>query len=476
MLNTDSPLVTSGSKPPVVDSILGTIGNTPLVRLQRVAREVSAQVFAKVEFFNPGGSVKDRIGLGIVAEAERSGRLKPGGTIVEATSGNTGVGLAIVAALHGYKTTFVMPDKMSEEKIRLLRAYGARVVITPTALTPEDPESYYSVARRLADETPNAVLANQYHNPANPLAHYLSTGPEIWSQTDGRVSHFVCGLGTGGTASGTGRFLKEQAPATQVVGVDPVGSVLHDFFYTGVMPPAHAYKVEGIGEDFVPGTMHFQFVDDVVQVTDAESLHMARRLVREEGIFGGGSCGSAVAGALKYARERRLGPEAVVVVLLPDSGDRYLSKVFNDDWMREHGLAEPDRLDGHVADLLAARGTRAVIHVSPDARTTDVVALMKQHDISQVPVVGATGAILGVVAERDILDHLLGADRPHSPEETVAPIVSNRMAVVEPATTLGVLGRVFANGDVAIVRDAGRVAAVLTRIDLLDYLAGQIGP
>jgi cystathionine beta-synthase len=465
----------TGTKPAVAADVLGTIGNTPLVRLARLGRDLAAPLLAKVESFNPGGSVKDRIGLGIVEAAEAEGRLRPGGTIVEATSGNTGIGLAIVAALKGYKTVFVLPDKMSDEKIRLLRAYGARVVITPTAVEPDDPRSYYSVARQLAEETPGAILANQYHNQANPLAHYQSTGPELWNQTEGRLTHFVCGLGTGGTVSGAGRYLKERNPALQVVGVDPVGSVLHDVFYTGVMPPAHSYKTEGIGEDFIPGTLDFSVIDDIVQVTDAQSLLTTRRLVREEGLFVGGSSGSAVAGALTYMRDRQLGPEALVVVLLPDSGDRYLSKVFNDDWMREHGFGEgADALHGRVADLLASRGPRELICVDPAARMTEVVALMKGHDISQVPVVRPDGELLGIVSERDVLDHLLGAEHAHTPEETIEPIVSNRMAVVEPSTSLAVLGRIFADGDVAVVREDGRLSAVLTKIDLLDHLSGQL--
>ncbi len=341
-------------------------------------------------------------------------------------------------------------------------------------MEPEDPRSYYSVARQLADETPNAILANQYHNQANPLAHYLSTGPEIWTQTEGRVTHFVCGLGTGGTISGTGRYLKEQSPTVQIVGVDPMGSILHEFFYTGQMPPARAYKVEGVGEDFVPTTTHFQYVDDVVQVTDAESFRLTRRLVREEGIFAGGSCGSAVAGALHYMRERQLGPDALVVVLLPDSGDRYLSKVFNDDWMREHGFDVDERLSGRVADVLASRGEQPIIRVVPAATLSEVVALMKQHDISQIPVVDADGQIHGVVSEHDILDHLLHHEHDHTASETIAPLVSNRVAVVGPDTSLAALGRAFADGDVAVVRDGERLAAVLTKIDLLDYLAGQL--
>ncbi|MFN8423460.1 MAG: pyridoxal-phosphate dependent enzyme [Anaerolineae bacterium] len=307
--------------PGVVDSVLDTVGRTPLVRLRSVTDGAAPVVLAKVEFFNPGGSVKDRIGLGMIEAAERDGRLKPGGTIVECTSGNTGVGLAIAAALKGYQAIFTMPDKMSDEKIRVLRAFGARVIVTPTAVEPDDPRSYYSVARRLAAETPGAVLVDQYSNPANPAAHYAGTGPEIWSQTGGRVTHFICTIGTGGTITGTARYLKERNPSIQVVGVDPVGSILHDYFYTGVMTPAHGYAVEGIGEDFIPSVYDFGVIDDIVKADpDGESFRMARRLVREEGLFVGGSCRSAVSGALAYIRDRGLGAGDVVVVLLPDGG------------------------------------------------------------------------------------------------------------------------------------------------------------
>ena len=288
--------------PEICDTILDAIGNTPLVRLHRVNRGLRPQVLAKVEYLNPGGSVKDRIGLAMIEDAERSGRLKPGGTIVEPTSGNTGAGLAIAAAIRGYKTIFVMPDKMSEEKIRYLRALGSKVVITPTAVEPDDPRSYYSVSKRLAEETPNAILAGQYWNQANPEAHYRSTGPEIWRQTAGQIDAFIAGMGTGGTISGTAKFLKEQNPAIKIVGVDPVGSLYTEYFRTGVLGPAFGYKVEGVGEDFLPTTMHFQYVDDVVQVNDKESFLMTRRLVREEGLFVGGSCGLAMAGALKWLR------------------------------------------------------------------------------------------------------------------------------------------------------------------------------
>ena len=289
------------------DNIIETIGNTPLVQLHSVAHDLPCTILAKLEFFNPGGSVKDRIGWAIVEDAERDGRLQPGGTIVEATSGNTGVGLAIAAAIKGYRCIFVMPDKMSQEKILLLRAYGARVVVTPTAVEPDDPRSYYSVADKLVAETPQAILANQYHNPVNPQAHFEGTGPEIWGQTGGKITHFVAGMGTGGTISGVGRFLKEQNSHIKIVGVDPIGSILYELHRSGQTVKADSYKVEGVGEDFLPTTTDLSVIDTIVQVTDRESFLMGRRLVREEGIFVGGSAGSAVVGAVKYARDHNLG-------------------------------------------------------------------------------------------------------------------------------------------------------------------------
>lgn len=465
--------------PEVLDTILETIGETPLIRLQSIGVGAAPEILVKVEFFNPGGSVKDRIGVSILDDYERRGILKPGGTIVESTSGNTGVGLAIAAALRGYNAIFVMPDKMSDEKIRLLRAFGARVVITPTAVEPDDPRSYYSVAKRLVEETPNAVLANQYHNPANPEAHYRSTGPEVWRQTAGRVTHFICCLGTGGTISGVGRYLKEKNPLIQIIGVDPVGSVLHDFFYTGVMPPAQSYKVEGIGEDFLPSTTDFSVVDDVVQVTDGESFRMARRLVREEGMFVGGSCGSALAGALNYIQDRDLGPEAVVVVLLPDSGSRYLSKLFDDEWMRENGFLTASRVSGFVSDVIAARGHRDVISVLPTALPRDVVDLMKANGISELPVLEEDGDVRGIVREIDLLASMLeaptnGSATVDATQATIEPIISNRIAAVQPGTTLGVLGKIFSETGLVVVRENGRVTDVLTKIDLIDYLTDNM--
>ncbi|MEK7277398.1 MAG: cysteine synthase, partial [Chloroflexota bacterium] len=384
----------------VYDNILGTIGNTPLVRLNRIAQSLQCKMYAKIEFFNPGGSVKDRIGLEMIEEAERSGRLKPGGTVVESTSGNTGVGLAIACAIRGYKAVCVMPDKMSLEKIRLLRAFGAKVVITPTAVTPDDPRSYYNVANRIVADTPNAILANQYHNPVNPDSHVKTTGPEIWEQTGGAVTDVVIGMGTGGTITGVGRFLKSKNPAIKMVGVDPIGSLLYDTWRLGRIPDEpflKTYKVEGIGEDFLPTALDLSVVDEVLQVGDKESFLVTRRLVKEEGIFCGGSSGTAMAAALRYAQA--LGPDRLVVVILPDSGSRYLSKVFDDEWMREMGFLESSWAEARASDVLGGK-TTGELHVARRSdRMTEVIAAMKEHDISQLPVVDGDGNLAGMVAE-----------------------------------------------------------------------------
>jgi cystathionine beta-synthase len=460
-------------EPAIHDNILSTIGWTPLVRLNRVTRGLAPTVLAKVEFFNPGGSVKDRIGPAMVADAERSGRLRPGGTIVEATSGNTGVGLAVAAAIKGYKCIFVMPDKMSEEKIRLLRAFGAQVVITPTAVEPDDPRSYYSVARRIVEETPNAVLADQYHNPANPTAHYRSTGPELWRQTGGRIDVFVAGLGTGGTTSGAGRYLKEQNPAVKVVGVDPVGSILHDLFRTGEAGSAFSYKVEGIGEDFLPSTLDLSALDDIVRVSDKEAFLMTRRLVREEGIFCGGSSGAAVAGALRYIREHDLGPTSTLVVVLPDSGSRYLSKVFDDDWMRENGFLESAWEELRVADVLAAKSVQELYTARSTDTLVQVIATMKRHDISQVPVVD-DGRPAGLVTEVELLDHMLTSGHTHDASETIAPLIRSEVLSVPPDALLETLTPVFASRRAVLVTEGERLVGIITKIDLLDFMARQL--
>src|SRR6476661_2908440 len=349
----------------ILNNVMEAIGNTPLIRINKLARGIRANVLAKVEFFNPGGSVKDRIGPAMIDDAEKRGELKPGGTIVEATSGNTGVGLAIAAALKGYKTIFVMPDKMSNEKILLLRAYGAKVVITPTAVAPNDPRSYYEVAKRFARETPKAILANQYHNPDNPLTHEMTTGPEIWNQTDGRVTDVIIGMGTGGTISGVGHYLKRMNPNIKIVGVDIEGSILTEIWQNKGKIPEGAYpktyKVEGIGEDFLPSATDISVVDWIERAGDRESFLWARQLVRQEGIFAGGSSGSALAGAMKYCR--KLSGDRLPVVIFPDSGSRYLSKFYDDKWMREFGFLSMEFGETTLSDLLLAKPNKT-LHVS----------------------------------------------------------------------------------------------------------------
>ena len=456
------------------NNIMETIGQTPLVRLNSVVAGLPCTILAKVEFFNPGGSVKDRIGWKIIEDAEKNGRLQPGGTIIESTSGNTGVGLAIAAAIKGYRCIFVMPDKMSQEKILLLRAFGARVVVTPTAVEPEDPRSYYSVANRLVAETPNAILANQYHNPVNPQAHYETTGPEIWAQTEGKITHFVAGMGTGGTISGVARYLKEQNPAVQIVGVDPIGSILYELHRTGEYTKAEGYKVEGIGEDFLPSTLNLKLVDHVVQVNDRESLLMTRRLVREEGIFAGGSCGSAVAGAIKYAREQQLGADDVVVIILPDSGSRYLSKVFDDDWMRENGFLQRGWDEVRASDIQASKLDGRLFTAQPTDLMVDVVATLKDHNISQLPVVDENGRLQGIVTEIDLLNHMLQVDHVHRHDETIESMIDPHVTTVSPNTSLEKLMGLFSQQTAVVITVDSHVQGVLTKIDILDYLSHQV--
>ncbi len=462
----------------IYNNILETMGNTPLVRLNRLGHGVRCKILVKVEYFNPGGSVKDRIGITIIEDAERKGLLKPGGTIVEATSGNTGVGLAIAAIMKGYKCIFVMPDKMSEEKIRVLRAYGARVVVTPTNVEPEDPRSYYSVAQRLVDETPNSMLANQYHNPVNPQTHVETTGPEIWRDTAGDVDVFVAGIGTGGTVVGVGKYLKEKNPKVQIVAVDPVGSIVKDYFYTGEMGEAESYKTEGIGEDFIPSNYDFDYIDDIVQVTDKESMLMTRRLVREEGIFGGNSCGAALAGALRYASERNLGPEVTMVVLLPDNGSRYLSKVFDDNWMRENQFLESDWSEMTISHALERKTRKSLIVAKCDEPVMDVIQKMKENDISQLPVLGERDQLLGLVKEVGLLSYMLANGSAEASQTAIedANVIDVNVPDVRPTTPIETVMSVFSTHDIALVTetvadsDDMRVVGILTKIDMLDFL------
>lgn len=389
----------------IYDNILEAIGNTPMVRLNRINRGLKPLMAVKLEFTNPGGSVKDRIGLEMVEEAIRSGKLKPGGTIIEGTSGNTGMGLAMVAAVRGYRSIFTMPDKMSQEKIDTLRGLGAEVVVTPTAVPHHDPRSYHSVALRLNQQIPNSVFPNQYDNPANPEAHFKTTGPEIWEQTGGKVTHVVIGVGTGGTITGIGRFLKQQEPKVKIIGVDPEGSIFYDLFKTGKQPPTVPYKVEGVGQDELPKNVDFSLIDDMYQIGDKESFNVTRALARQEGIFSGGSSGMAVAAALLLAQQ--CGESDLIVTILPDSGSNYLSKVYNDDWMRENQYLEsPMRLT--TGDVLSQKDSdqRDLIYVSSDATIGEAIELMREHGISQLPVI-ANGEILGGLGERYLLKLLL---------------------------------------------------------------------
>jgi cystathionine beta-synthase len=451
----------------VADSVVEVVGNTPMVRLRNIGSPLKARLYAKLEYLNPGGSVKDRVAFQIVADAEEAGLLKPGGTIIEATSGNTGMGLALAAAVKGYKTIFVMPDKMSEEKIKSLRAFGSRVVVTPTAVEPDDPRSYYSVARRLVEETSNSFYANQYHNPSNPKAHYLGTGPELYRQLGGQLDAIFVAMGTGGTISGIGKYLKEQNPNIQVVGVDPVGSILYDYYHTGKMTEAHTYKVEGFGEDFVPSIYDFTVVDDVVRVTDGECFRMTRRLVREEGLYAGGSSGGAVAGALKWCETHDR--DMNVVILLPDSATRYLSKIFDDDWMREHGFLEERLHHGTVADILAQKKRREVITARVDEPVREVVQRMSHYDVSQLPVLDADGAVLGIVTENGMLGALLGDQ--HTAQTPVGNLAEGTYSSVDSATRLNVLGPLFAQDPVALVFEDKRLVGILTKIDYIDFVS-----
>ncbi len=460
----------------VYDNILGAIGNTPLVRLARVAHQVPPPVYAKLENLNPGGSIKDRVGLYIVEQAEKRGELKPGGTVVEATSGNTGVGLAIAAALKGYKTIFVMPDKMSNEKILLLRAYGAKVVITPTAVSPDDLRSYYEVAKRFARETPNAILANQYHNPDTPRTHELSTGPEIWEQTEGQVTDVVIGMGTGGTISGISRYLKSKNPAIRIVGVDIEGSILFEIWKnTGKIPEGaypKTYKVEGIGEDFLPSTTDIHAVDEIVRVNDRESFLWARQLVRQEGIFAGGSSGSALAGTVKYAA--KLPADRLVVVIFPDSGSRYLSKFYDNKWMRENGFLDLEFGEVTLGDLALAKPNKVLLTATLGDSMRKVMTIMRQNAISQMPVVGADGALAGTIEEVDLLNDILEGGHNHSHEEPIDRLVQNARAVFPPEATLDNAMPMLTDGYALILAEQGKPTGILTKIDVLDFVAGKI--
>jgi cystathionine beta-synthase len=449
------------------ESVIDLVGGTPLVRLRRTAEGLPCPVLAKLEYFNPGGSVKDRIALAMIEAAEKDGHLEPGGTIVECTSGNTGLGLAMVAAVRGYRSVFCMPDKVSMEKVNLLKSFGAEVLLSPTAVEPEHPDSYYSVAKRVTSERPGAYLMNQYHNPANPQAHYVSTGPELWEQTAGKITHFVAGMGTGGTISGTAKYLKEKNPNVRVIGADPVGSILKAYHETGKITEAHTYKIEGVGEDFIPTATDFSLVDEVISCGDRDGLNLTRRLAREESIFVGGSSGMAAWVAFEVAKKAK--PTDLVVVLLPDTGERYLSKVHNDEWMRDNHMLDP--MVTHVRDLIGGRGrTPALLSVPAGAPLRQALALVEEHNVSQLPVFKGS-EVVGTLYDSDILKSALAdasaLDRP------VDELMAAALPVVMSDAPVGDVTRLLAARNSAVlVRQNGTISGILTRFDMLHFIAG----
>jgi cystathionine beta-synthase len=456
------------------NNILEAMGHTPLIRLNRLTKNLEPQIYVKADYLNPGGSVKDRIAKWMIDDAERRGVLKPGGTIIEGTSGNTGMGLALVAVTRGYKVVFTINDKQSREKVDALKAFGAEVIVCPTSVEPEDPRSYYSIAKKLAREIPNSYYPNQYENPMNPQAHYETTGPEIWDDTEGRITHFVCGMGTGGTISGVGRYLKEKNPNVKIVGVDPIGSLYYDFVKSSKVGKATTYVVEGIGEDFFPGTMNLKIVDDVLQVNDEECFVWARRLAKQEGIFTGGSGGGCVSGALRLAKGGK--KDDFIVAFLPDSGNRYLSKIYNDGWMREHGYVDAEvaisaadvirvkHQNGKARDLIVVRPYQTVFHA---------LQTMQKEDISQLPVLEDDNHSIGTVFEDQILNlalqgkdlrklvirEVMGAALPQVPATAPVERITHILSHDSPA--------------VFVEMPNGKLE-VLTKFDLMDTISGLV--
>ena len=449
------------------ENVLDTIGWTPLIRLHRVMDGAPTPVYAKAEFFNPGGSVKDRIGLAMIEAAEREGRLKRGGVIVEGTSGNTGVGLAIAAAIKGYRCIFTMPDKMSQEKVRLLKAFGAEVIVTPTAVPPDHPDNYVQTAKRVVAETPGAILADQFFNPINPEVHYNTTGPEIWEQTDGKVTHLIGSAGTGGTISGAGKFLKEKNASIKVITGDPAGSIFAEYHRTGQKGEGHPYKVEGIGNDKIPSTLWFDVIDEMRTISDRDAFTFGRRLTREEGLFVGGSSGLIVKVAHDVAHEVR-DANALIVCILPDTGERYLSKMYNEEWLRENRLMEPERLTAR--DLVARKDGHApaLVTVTRDTSTREALSLITEYDISQLPVCD-NGECVGSVAEATVMARII--EDPGVLERPIATFMDAPLPVIDADTPMSGIGRLLTKGTHAVlIRADGKLAGIVTRYDVVRYL------
>lgn len=447
------------------NSILETIGNTPLIKLHRITKGLKPQIFAKLESSNPGGSVKDRIGYAMIEAAEKTGELKPGGTIIEATSGNTGIGLALTAAVKGYKSIFVVTDKVSSEKINYLRAFGGEVIVVSNAVEPDSPEYYVNVAKRIHKETPNSIFAYQYSNPANPEVHYRTTGPEIWRQTDGKITHLISSIGTGGTISGTGRFLKEKNPSIKVIGADPLGSIFRTYKETGEIIKGTPYLVEGIGQDCLPENVHFKYIDKIINISDKESFAAARRLTKEEGIFCGGSTGTILHVTLEIAKD--LSEKDVVVFFVCDTGERYLSKVHNVEWLRVNRMLETEiRTLRDISDLKKSKGNEDIVYVKSDALVKDALELITKKGYSNIPVMLNRRAI-GCIRENRLMARLL--NNKNLLEASVKDVMEECVPVLDAKTDLAKVKEVLKENTAVLVSDFGRITDIITRYDLINF-------